>query len=70
MKKEKKELTVEEIDFLTSFKDKVIIANWCQSKVWSNEVEIKWSMFYKLVKEKLIQIVKVESKFETSYRIS
>lgn len=71
--KEKKPITAEEIEFLKSVKGQIIDANWCASKAWirgkENE-ELKWKLFYSLLKDKFLEILKVESNFVTSYQIN
>jgi ribosome biogenesis protein Nip4 len=74
MTKEKKPITSEEIEFLKSVKDKVIFANWCESKIWITENEkpifLNWAKFYTLLKDKCLEIKKVESHYVTSYLIT
>ncbi len=70
-KKEKKPMSQKKLDFLELVDERQIFANWCKTEVWIDEGHLlKWSDFYDLIKEKIIAISKVETKWVTSYFVT
>lgn len=67
MTKEKNPLSESKKDFLELNQNVLIYANWCNQKVWNILGSLKWTEFYELLKDKYLQINKVENKWETSY---